>query len=222
MGGKEERKNFILNRLGQGSFSSQCRGIRYFAFLLKLNDQCSVWFLAFIRPVVQWITRQWIFAPILSPWNARFSLLLVLGKYYAFGQQPSWRVPPYFRQISHTSPLCMRKNLSEMVYWYCRRRRQQHKALKMFKGHNRDTAPRLTKQRDSQMFVLLYTSHWLQKNHHHHATKPKELTSCFSPDSSAHLEKLKKTMCVWTYASYCTDPKCMISFLNQHRHFIDF
>ena len=36
-----------------------------------------------------------IFSPILSPWNARFSILLVLGKYSsALGQQPSWHVPP--------------------------------------------------------------------------------------------------------------------------------
>ena len=36
---KEEKNNnnFILNRLGQGSFSSQCRRIRYSAFLLKLK-----------------------------------------------------------------------------------------------------------------------------------------------------------------------------------------
>ena len=97
-----------------GSFSSQRRGIRYFAFLLKLNDRHFVGFLAFIWPVVQWITWQWSLAPILSPWNARFSLLLVLGKYsYAISQQPSWHVPPYFRQISHASPLLMCENLSE-------------------------------------------------------------------------------------------------------------
>ena len=29
-----------------------------FAFLLKLNDRRFAGFLAFIRPVVQWITRQ--------------------------------------------------------------------------------------------------------------------------------------------------------------------
>ena len=91
-----QKTPFILNRLGRGSLSSQRHGIRYFAFLLKLNDRRFAEFLAFIRPVVQWIfTRQWSFVPILSPWNARFSLLLVLGKYsYALGQQPSWRVPP--------------------------------------------------------------------------------------------------------------------------------
>ena len=53
-----KNKNFILNRLGWGSFSSQRRGIRYFAFLLKLNDKRFAGFLAFIRPVVQWIIRQ--------------------------------------------------------------------------------------------------------------------------------------------------------------------
>ena len=96
-------------RLSHSSWTMARRGIWYFAFLLKLNDRRSAGFLAFIRPVVQWS-----FAPNLSPWNARFSLLLVLGKYsYATGQQPSWRVPPYFRQISHASPLLMRENLSE-------------------------------------------------------------------------------------------------------------
>ena len=109
-----KNNNFMLNRLGQWSFLSQRCGIRYFAFLLKLNDRRFAGFLAFIWPVVQWITRQWSFVPNLSPWNARFSLLLVLGKYsYALRQQPSWRVPPYFRQISHASLLCMLKNLSE-------------------------------------------------------------------------------------------------------------
>ena len=39
----------------------------------------------------------WSFPPILSPWNARFSLLLAVvpGKYsYVLGQQPSWCIPP--------------------------------------------------------------------------------------------------------------------------------
>ena len=82
-----KKLNFILNRLGRGPFSSHRRGIRYFAFLLKLNDRRSAGFLAFIRPLVQWIIQQLSFASILSPWNARFSLLLVLGKYsYALGQ----------------------------------------------------------------------------------------------------------------------------------------
>ena len=70
--------------------------------------------------MVRWITRQWSFVPTLSPWNARFSLLLVLGKYsYAFSLQPSWRVPHYFRQTSHASPLNMRENLSErgLLIW---------------------------------------------------------------------------------------------------------
>ena len=57
---------------------------RYFVLfsvlLLKLKDRRSSEFLAFIRPVGQWITRQWSFPPILLPWNAWFSLLLVLGK----------------------------------------------------------------------------------------------------------------------------------------------
>ena len=114
---KRTKTSFSTDTVGRGSFSSQRRGIRYFAFLLKLNDRRFAGFLAFIRPVVQWITRQGSFAPILSPWNARFSLLLVLGKYsYALGQQPSWRVPPYFRQFSLASPLRMRENLSERVY----------------------------------------------------------------------------------------------------------
>ena len=74
----------------------------------------SAEFLPFIWPVVQWIIRQWSFAPILSPWNARFSLLVVLSKYsYALGQQPNRRVPSYFRHILHASPLRIRENLSE-------------------------------------------------------------------------------------------------------------
>ena len=37
---RKKNKNFILNRLGRGSFSSQRgRRIRYFAFLLKVNDK---------------------------------------------------------------------------------------------------------------------------------------------------------------------------------------
>ena len=36
---KKKQTNFILNRLGRGSFSSQSSGIRYFSFLLKLNDR---------------------------------------------------------------------------------------------------------------------------------------------------------------------------------------
>ena len=49
-------------------------------------------------------------------WNARFLLLVVLGKYsYSLGQQPSWRVPPYFRQIAYTSPLRVREDLSESI-----------------------------------------------------------------------------------------------------------
>ena len=109
---KWKNKNFILNRLGRGSFLSRRHGIRYFALLLKLNDRRFAGFLTFIRPVVQWITQQWSFAPVLSPWNVRFSL--VLGKYsYALGQQPSWHVPSCFRQISYASPLHMCKNLSE-------------------------------------------------------------------------------------------------------------
>ena len=131
---REEKKNEKQNKnkklktlklhsqqTGPGVHSrlSQCHGIRYFAFLLKLNDRCFMGFLAFIRPVVRWITRQWSFVPTLSPWKARFSLLLVLGKYsYAFSLQPSWRVPHYFRQTSHASPLNMHENLSERVYWF--------------------------------------------------------------------------------------------------------
>ena len=115
-----KKTSVILNRLVRGSFSSQCCGIRYFAFLLKLNDRRSVEFLAFIRPVVQWITWQWSFGLILLPWNAWFSLLLVLGKYsYMLGQQPSWHVPPYFWQISHASPLHMPENLSERGLFPC-------------------------------------------------------------------------------------------------------
>ena len=57
----------------------------------------------------------------LSPWNVMFLLLLVLGKYsYALGQQPSWCVTPYFRQISHASPLRMPKNLSKRGLLSCR------------------------------------------------------------------------------------------------------
>ena len=56
-----------------GSISSQCQ-LHYFALLLKLKDTHSAEFLAFIQPVV---IQQWSFPPILSPWNVRFSLLLV-------------------------------------------------------------------------------------------------------------------------------------------------
>ena len=116
----KKKNSVILNRLGQGSFSNQRCRIQYFAFLLKLNDRRSVEFLAFIRPVVQWITWQWSFALILSPWNARLSLLLVLGKYsYTLGQQLSWHVPPYFWQISHASPLHMPENRSEKGLFPC-------------------------------------------------------------------------------------------------------
>ena len=133
---------------------------------------------------------------------------------------------------SHFGHIIYRQLVCFFFNWYCRRHRQQHKALKMFKEYNRDThthTPRLKKQRDSQMFVLLYTSHWQnvltkkkerKKKKNHRATKPKELTSCFSSDSSAHLEKCKKTVWVWTCASNCTDPKCMIIFLKQLSHFI--
>ena len=93
-----------------GSFSSQ-RGLRYFALFLKLMDRRSVKFMAFIRPVVQWITRQRSFASILSPWNTRFSPLLVPGKYsYALGQQPSWRVTLTFTRQSIRRT---RENLNE-------------------------------------------------------------------------------------------------------------
>ena len=114
---KQQRKNtktsFSTDWAGDHSRVSAAE-YDIFAFLLKLNDRRFAGFLAFIRPVVQWITRQWSSEPILSPWNARFSLLLVLGKYsYALGQQPSWCVPPYIRQIVHASPLRMRENLNE-------------------------------------------------------------------------------------------------------------
>ena len=90
-----EKQKLHSQKTGPGSFSSHHRGIWYFTFLLKLNDRCFMGFLTFIWPVVQWITWQWSFAPILLPWNVRFSLLLVLGKYsYVLGQQPSWHVPP--------------------------------------------------------------------------------------------------------------------------------
>ena len=38
---------------------------------------------------------------------------------YTLGQQPSWHVPPYFRQISHASPLHVPKNLSERGLFPC-------------------------------------------------------------------------------------------------------
>ena len=57
----------------------------------------------------------------LLPWNVMLLLLLVLGKCsYALGQQPSWCVTPYFWQISHASPLCMREYLSERGLLSCR------------------------------------------------------------------------------------------------------
>ena len=103
-----ENNNFVLNRLGIILMS-----VRYFALLLKLKDRCSVEFLAFIWPEVQWITWQSFFPPILLPGNARFSRLLVSGKYScALSQQPTWRLPPYLRQITCASPLHMYKDLS--------------------------------------------------------------------------------------------------------------
>ena len=118
---KEKKKRrgktrLILNRLARVRRGTAAEyDWVWYAFLLKLNDRRFAGFLAFIRPVHHWITQQWSFAPILSPWNARFSLLLVLGKYnYAIGQQPSWRVPPYFRQISPASPLRMRENINSI------------------------------------------------------------------------------------------------------------
>ena len=86
----------------------------------KINRH-SLQYLAFIWPVV---TQQWSFPPILSPWNARFSLL-VPGKYsYALRQQPSWCVPPYFQQIVYASPLRTCEDLSETergpFMWQCR------------------------------------------------------------------------------------------------------
>ena len=94
-----------------GSCLSQCCGLWYISLLMKLMDRQSVEFLAFIQPVV---IQQWSFLPILSLWNAKFSLLLVPGKYsYAFSQQPSWKVPPCCRQIAYVSPLRMHGELSE-------------------------------------------------------------------------------------------------------------
>ena len=105
--------NFILNRLGRDP--SRVSAAEYVTLLFtETKWQTFRGILAFIRPEVQSITRQWSYAPILSPSNARFSLLLVLGKYsYTLGQQPSWRVPLYLRLISHASPLRMREKLSD-------------------------------------------------------------------------------------------------------------
>ena len=87
----------------------------------KLNRH-SLQYLAFIWPV---FTQQWSFPPTLLPWNVRFALLLVPGKYsYALGQQPSWCIPPYFQQIVCASSLCMYEDLSEtergLCMWQCR------------------------------------------------------------------------------------------------------
>ena len=55
-----------------------------------------------------------IFCAHLVAVKCKVSLLLVPGKYsYALGQLPADVFPPYFRQISHASPLRMRENLSE-------------------------------------------------------------------------------------------------------------
>ena len=103
---RENKNNFIGDH---SRVSAECAILSW----LKLKDRHSAEFLACIQPVVQWITRQWSFPAMLSPWNARFSLLVVLGKYsYVHGQQPSRRVPPYFRQIEYARPLRMREDLS--------------------------------------------------------------------------------------------------------------
>ena len=62
-GGGHVKTSLNVKRAGhsltlRGSSLSQRRGIRYFAFLLRLNDRRLAGFLAFIQPVVQWITRQ--------------------------------------------------------------------------------------------------------------------------------------------------------------------
>ena len=55
--GRERTKTTTSFLADWGSFLSQHR-FCYFILLLKLKDRCSSEFLAFIQPVVQWITRQ--------------------------------------------------------------------------------------------------------------------------------------------------------------------
>ena len=45
---------------------SRVSWLRYFALLLKPKDRRSAQFLAFIRPVVQWIIQQWSFLPLVA------------------------------------------------------------------------------------------------------------------------------------------------------------
>ena len=52
---KQSKQKPTLFATDWGSFSNQRRS-RYFALLLKLMDRCSVEFLAFIRPGMQWIS----------------------------------------------------------------------------------------------------------------------------------------------------------------------
>ena len=84
--GKNVKKNnFILHRLGRGSFSSQRRGIGYF---LQMTDVPRDSWLLFD----QWCSGLYgsDLCAHLVVVKCEVSLLLLLGKYsYALGQQPS-------------------------------------------------------------------------------------------------------------------------------------
>ena len=62
------------------------------------TDNCSALFLAFLRPLVQFITQQWSFPPILIPANAKFIITCSDRlENTARLSNPDRQVPPYFR-----------------------------------------------------------------------------------------------------------------------------
>ena len=69
--------------------------------------------MAFIPPAVQSITRQWSFAPILSPWNARF-FTTTSTREIQLCARPATQLTcsPLLPADSHASPLRMRENLT--------------------------------------------------------------------------------------------------------------
>ena len=62
------------------------------------KDNCFALFLAFLRPLVQFITQQWSFPPILIPANAKF-LITCSDRLENTARlsNPDRQVPPYFR-----------------------------------------------------------------------------------------------------------------------------
>ena len=104
---KQNKTSFPTDR---GSFSSQ-RRLRYFALSLKLKDTRSAEFLAFVRPVVQWISDQSthlvaVKCEVFTTASTRETRLCV---------RPATQQTrcPYFRQIAYATPLRMRGDLNE-------------------------------------------------------------------------------------------------------------